>query len=160
VDLIASRNFLAWNGTELICANGHGLLHLPALPTCWFPTQRWIHLDASSSSHRHNSSRRKRNLASFRERCCHYWMIQQSFILLNVSNKLRSREDEMADLTASLCSASKLEEMSRSLCEFNRREQFAAIVRGPIPDHPRSTPVHGICGDYRTTKARRAAEWR
>ena len=46
----ASRNFLAWNGTELICADGHGLLHVPELPTCWFDTQRWLYLDASWSS--------------------------------------------------------------------------------------------------------------
>ena len=43
----ASRNFLAWNGTELICAGGHGLLHIPELPTSWFSTQRWLYLDAS-----------------------------------------------------------------------------------------------------------------
>jgi hypothetical protein len=43
----ASRNFLAWNGTELICAGGHGLLHIPELPTSWFSTQRWLSLDAS-----------------------------------------------------------------------------------------------------------------
>jgi hypothetical protein len=46
----ASRNFLAWNGTELICVDGHGLLHVPELPTCWFDTQRWLYLDASWSS--------------------------------------------------------------------------------------------------------------
>jgi hypothetical protein len=43
----ASRNFLAWNGTELICAGGHGLLHIPEHPTSWFGTQRWLELDAS-----------------------------------------------------------------------------------------------------------------
>ncbi|MGC2398156.1 MAG: hypothetical protein WA510_00165 [Acidobacteriaceae bacterium] len=43
----ASRCFLAWNGTELICAAGHGLLHIPELPTSWFDTQRWLDLDAS-----------------------------------------------------------------------------------------------------------------
>lgn len=43
----ASRNFLAWHGTELICAGGHGLLHIPELPTSWFGTQRWLDLDAS-----------------------------------------------------------------------------------------------------------------
>ena|SRR5215469_4137187 len=42
-----SRNFLAWNGTELICAGGHGLLHVPELPTSWFATQRWLYLDSS-----------------------------------------------------------------------------------------------------------------
>jgi len=45
-----SRNFLAWHATELICVDGHGLLHVPGLPTCWFPTQRWIHLDSSWDS--------------------------------------------------------------------------------------------------------------
>jgi hypothetical protein len=42
-----SRNFLAWNGTELICVGGHGLLHVPELPTSWFSTQRWLYLDSS-----------------------------------------------------------------------------------------------------------------
>jgi hypothetical protein len=45
----ASRNFLAWNGTELICAGGHGLLHIPEIPTSWFSTQRWLYLDPSWS---------------------------------------------------------------------------------------------------------------
>ncbi|MGC2498157.1 MAG: hypothetical protein WA374_10475, partial [Acidobacteriaceae bacterium] len=43
----ASRNFLAWNGTELLCVRGHGLLHIPELPTSWFSTQRWLALDSS-----------------------------------------------------------------------------------------------------------------
>ena len=43
----ASQSFLAWNGTELICTGGHGLLHVPDLPTSWFSTQRWVYLDAS-----------------------------------------------------------------------------------------------------------------
>jgi hypothetical protein len=42
-----SRNFLAWNGTELICVSGHGLLHVPEIPTSWFSTQRWMYLDPS-----------------------------------------------------------------------------------------------------------------
>jgi hypothetical protein len=46
----ASRNFLAWNGTELICTGGHGLLHIPELPTSWFGTQRWLYLDPSWGS--------------------------------------------------------------------------------------------------------------
>jgi hypothetical protein len=46
----ASQNFLAWNGTELICSVGHGLLHIPELPTSWFSTQRWLSLDASWGS--------------------------------------------------------------------------------------------------------------
>ena len=45
-----SRNFLAWNGTELICVGGHGLLHVPEIPTSWCGTQRWLHLDPSWSS--------------------------------------------------------------------------------------------------------------
>jgi hypothetical protein len=46
----ASQNFLAWNGTELICSVGHGLLHIPELPTSWFSTQRWLYLDPSWNS--------------------------------------------------------------------------------------------------------------
>ena len=42
-----SRNFLAWNGTELICTGGHGLLHVPDIETSWFSTQRWLYLDSS-----------------------------------------------------------------------------------------------------------------
>jgi hypothetical protein len=42
-----SRSFLAWNGTELICIGGHGLLHVPEMPTSWFSTQRWLYLDPS-----------------------------------------------------------------------------------------------------------------
>lgn len=43
----ASRTFLSWNGTELICMGGHTLLHVPGLPTSWFSAQRWMYLDAS-----------------------------------------------------------------------------------------------------------------
>ncbi|MGF7183897.1 hypothetical protein [Tunturiibacter psychrotolerans] len=42
-----SRSFLAWNGTELICISGHGLLHVPEMATSWFSEQRWLYLDAS-----------------------------------------------------------------------------------------------------------------
>ena len=42
-----SRTFLDWSGTELMCAGGHTLLHVPALPTSWFSTQRWMFLDDS-----------------------------------------------------------------------------------------------------------------
>jgi hypothetical protein len=45
-----SRNFLAWNGTELICLGGHGLLHVPDIPTSWFGSQRWLYLDPSWSA--------------------------------------------------------------------------------------------------------------
>ena len=43
----SSRTFLAWSGTELICMDGHTLLHVPGLPTSWFSTQRWLYLDTS-----------------------------------------------------------------------------------------------------------------
>jgi hypothetical protein len=46
----ASHNFLAWNGTELICASGHGLLYIPEIPTSWFNVQRWLYLDSSWGS--------------------------------------------------------------------------------------------------------------
>jgi hypothetical protein len=45
-----SRNFLAWNGTELVCLSGHGLLHVPDIPTSWFSNQRWLYLDSSWSA--------------------------------------------------------------------------------------------------------------
>ena len=45
-----SCNFLAWCGTERMYQSGHGLLHIPELPTCWFSTQRWLCLDASWAS--------------------------------------------------------------------------------------------------------------
>jgi hypothetical protein len=45
-----SRNFLAWNGTELVCLSGHGLLHVPDIPTSWFSDQRWLYLDPSWSA--------------------------------------------------------------------------------------------------------------
>jgi hypothetical protein len=44
---LASRTFLGWNGTEMICMGGHTLLHVPAQPTSWFGDQRWIYLDSS-----------------------------------------------------------------------------------------------------------------
>jgi hypothetical protein len=43
----ASRTFLDWNGTELMCVDGHTLLHVPGLPTSWFGSQRWLYLDTS-----------------------------------------------------------------------------------------------------------------
>ena len=45
-----SWNFLAWCGTEWVCQSGHGLLHIPELPTCWFSAQRWLQLDPSWAS--------------------------------------------------------------------------------------------------------------
>ncbi len=43
----ASQTFLGWNGTEMMCAGGHTLLHVPSLPTSWFGAQRWLYLDTS-----------------------------------------------------------------------------------------------------------------
>jgi hypothetical protein len=45
----ASRIFLGWNGMELMCRRGHGLLHVPEMPTSWYSTQRWLYLDCSWS---------------------------------------------------------------------------------------------------------------
>jgi hypothetical protein len=45
----ASQTFLEWYGTEFVCPNGHGLLHVPEIPTVSFRTQRWMHLDGSWS---------------------------------------------------------------------------------------------------------------
>jgi hypothetical protein len=44
---LASHTFLGWNGTEMFCAGGHTLLHVPALPTSWFEAPRWVYLDPS-----------------------------------------------------------------------------------------------------------------
>lgn len=43
-----SHNFLEWYGTELFCAKGHGLLHVPAIATT-YSTQQWLDLDGSWS---------------------------------------------------------------------------------------------------------------
>ena len=42
-----SHTFLDWYGTELICAQGHGLLYVPEIPTSCYSTQRWQSLDPS-----------------------------------------------------------------------------------------------------------------
>ena len=47
---MASQMFLDWYGTELICARGHGLLHVPEIPTSCYATQRWTYLDPSWKS--------------------------------------------------------------------------------------------------------------
>lgn len=44
---LASRTFLGWNGTEMMCLGGHTLLHVPSLPTSWFGAPRWMYLDHS-----------------------------------------------------------------------------------------------------------------
>jgi hypothetical protein len=42
----ASHAFLDWYGTELICSEGHGMMHVPAIPTSSYPEPRWVTLDA------------------------------------------------------------------------------------------------------------------
>jgi hypothetical protein len=37
-----SRNLLEWNGTELNCKRGHGLLSIPEMETSWCQSSRWI----------------------------------------------------------------------------------------------------------------------
>jgi hypothetical protein len=40
----SSRILLEWNGTELLCPRGHGLLHVPERPAIWFDKQRWLQM--------------------------------------------------------------------------------------------------------------------
>jgi hypothetical protein len=44
----ASHTFLSWYGTEFICAKGHGLLHVPEIPTSCYSTQEWLYLPSWS----------------------------------------------------------------------------------------------------------------
>jgi hypothetical protein len=37
-----SQTFLAWYGTEFICARGHGFLHVAEIPTSCYSSQRWL----------------------------------------------------------------------------------------------------------------------
>jgi len=37
-----SHNLLEWNGTELICKHGHGLLSVPEMETSWCQSSQWI----------------------------------------------------------------------------------------------------------------------
>jgi hypothetical protein len=39
-----SRILLEWNGTELLCPRGHGVMHVPERPAIWFSRQRWLPL--------------------------------------------------------------------------------------------------------------------
>ena len=41
-----SQMFLDWYGTELICAEGHGMMHVPEIPSSSYSAQRWVSLDA------------------------------------------------------------------------------------------------------------------
>jgi hypothetical protein len=37
-----SHNLLEWNGTELSCKHGHGLLSVPEMETSWCRSSRWV----------------------------------------------------------------------------------------------------------------------
>ena len=45
-----SQTFLEWYGTEFICAQGYGLLHVPEILTSCYSSPRWLYLDRSWSS--------------------------------------------------------------------------------------------------------------
>lgn len=40
-----SRNLLEWNGTELNCIRGHGLLSVPEMETSWCQSSQWVVLE-------------------------------------------------------------------------------------------------------------------
>lgn len=44
-----SQTLLEWYGTELVCNEGHGVLHVPGIQAS-YTIQRWVSLDASWSS--------------------------------------------------------------------------------------------------------------
>ncbi|HEV2619328.1 MAG TPA: hypothetical protein VGU23_05255 [Acidobacteriaceae bacterium] len=39
-----SHNLLEWNGTELACTRGHGLLSVPEMETSWCQSSRWVEI--------------------------------------------------------------------------------------------------------------------
>jgi hypothetical protein len=41
----AAHAFLDWYGTELICTAGHGMMHVPEIPTSSYPVPRWVSLE-------------------------------------------------------------------------------------------------------------------
>jgi hypothetical protein len=45
-----SHNFLEWSGTELACADGHGLLHVPEMQGSWCWYDLWVELDLEFDS--------------------------------------------------------------------------------------------------------------
>lgn len=45
----AANTFLEWYGTELICRNGHGVLHVAEIRNSAYNPQRWLNLDSSWS---------------------------------------------------------------------------------------------------------------
>jgi hypothetical protein len=38
---------LDWAGTELVCKEGHGMLHVPEMTSSWHEPQHWTPLDES-----------------------------------------------------------------------------------------------------------------
>jgi len=38
-----SHNFLEWNGTEMMCPDGHGRLSIPEMESSWCPSSSWHH---------------------------------------------------------------------------------------------------------------------
>jgi len=42
-----SWNFLAWSGTELSCARGHGMLQVPQMEGSWCWYDQWVDVDAA-----------------------------------------------------------------------------------------------------------------
>ena len=38
---------LDWWGTELVCSDGHGLLHVPEMKSSWQEFDQWVSLDES-----------------------------------------------------------------------------------------------------------------
>jgi hypothetical protein len=41
----AAHALLDWYGTELICTAGHGMMHVPEIPTSSYPVPRWVSLE-------------------------------------------------------------------------------------------------------------------
>jgi hypothetical protein len=41
---------LDWWGTELVCSDGHGLLHVPEMQSSWLEVEQWVQLDESWKS--------------------------------------------------------------------------------------------------------------
>lgn len=38
---------LDWWGTELVCSEGHGVLHVPEMSSSWLEFEQWVHMDES-----------------------------------------------------------------------------------------------------------------
>jgi len=44
---VPARLLLDWWGTELVCSQGHGMLHVPEMKASWLEEEHWIQLDES-----------------------------------------------------------------------------------------------------------------